>query len=136
MVGGAQPSPEHRGRRRDRESPRARRFSICTVQRQRPRAGLDPRPPACCGRPYSGRRTSRLLTSVERKFLQLRRAGVETMFPFAKDSLSRFVFGCSGAVIVLWLLWVGMRNPLTESADRIYFLSAIGVGVLAFFLRF
>jgi hypothetical protein len=58
------------------------------------------------------------------------------MFPFAKDSLSRFVFGSAGAVIVLWLLWLGMKNPLTESADRIYFLSAIAVGALAFFVHF
>lgn len=58
------------------------------------------------------------------------------MFPFAKDSLSRFVFGSAGAVIVLWLLWWGMKNPLTEAADKIYFLSALAVGALAFFLHF
>jgi len=58
------------------------------------------------------------------------------MFPFAKDSLSRFVFATAGAVIMLWLLWVGLSNPLTESADRLYFVSAIAVGALAFFLHF
>lgn len=58
------------------------------------------------------------------------------MSPFSKDSLSRFVFACGGSAIALWLLWRGLGNPLTEGADKTYFVGALGVGVLGYALRF
>jgi hypothetical protein len=58
------------------------------------------------------------------------------MFPYPKDSLSRFVFGSAATVIVLYLLWYGLKNPLTEGVDKVYFLAALVVGALAFVLRF
>jgi len=58
------------------------------------------------------------------------------MFPYPKDSLSRFVFGSAGSALVVYLLWYGLSNPLTEAVDKVYFAGAITVGVLAFALRF
>ena len=51
------------------------------------------------------------------------------MFPYPKDSLSRFVFGSAGSALVVYLLWYGLSNPLTEAVDKVYFAGAITVGV-------
>jgi hypothetical protein len=56
-------------------------------------------------------------------------------FPPA-DSLNRFVVATAGAAIALWALWFGLSNPLTETADRVYFLSTLAVGGLALWIKF
>jgi hypothetical protein len=59
----------------------------------------------------------------------------EASAPFPRDSLGRFTAACAGTALLLLLLWVGLRNPRTEAADKLYFLSALAVGVAAFFSR-
>jgi hypothetical protein len=56
-------------------------------------------------------------------------------FPFPRDSLSRFGLACASPALALCVLWYGLRNPLTEAADKIYFLGALAAGALVFFAR-
>jgi len=53
-----------------------------------------------------------------------------------KDSLNRFSIAFAGSAVALCLLRTGLGMPRTEVIDKVYFLTAIAVGVAALWMRF